>query len=279
MYGATPGPPPKAKKKLARDEIVALVLAPSAIAAFVFSLFAVLFGRAPAATLMLIAFGASASVVGIHAAEDHRCSVYLLGFCSAAWCLATSLGLLSQELALSEYWRLRETNSYANVLPTERAAGFADAGKVSFADGATLDVSKAIGFKDASTYCVAPVVDTLQGAFVQFWAVGVDCCPERGGFTCDDAWNPLARSGVVVQDASGEYAAAIKMAEAAYSIASADKHLLVRWVVDPEMVELDYWRVGVAILLGAMLLFPVAFGMAAMLLSAWLHGFSTFFFR
>lgn len=151
--------------------------------------------------------------------------------------------------------------------------------QVSFADGTTLDMDKALGYKDVDTFCVAPIVDELGSPLVQFWAVGVNCCDARGGFECDDAWSPKARSGVVVHDDTGEYAAAIKMAQAAYSIASPEKYLLVRFVIDPETVEMNYWRVGVAFLFAGTLVSAVIFGLGALGVNLLLRGYASAFFR
>ena len=36
-------------------------------------------------------------------------------------------------------------------------------------------------------YCVAPILDPSSTTRVEFWAVGMDCCAERGDFQCGDA--------------------------------------------------------------------------------------------
>jgi hypothetical protein len=170
-----------------------------------------------------------------------------------------------------------ENRSYLNVLPTEPAEAHADAGKIVFAHTSRVDTSRAVGFKSGSTYCVAPILDDTQGDRVEYWAAGVDCCPARGDFNCDDSWNPKARSGVVILDtstgdasiSSGDssfgftlfrsrrdyYLKAVREAESNFLLTSADYPLFVRWVGDPQMIQDDYWRNGVGYLVATICIY------------------------
>ena len=48
----------------------------------------------------------------------------------------------------SIYWLYHDSHAYANVLPSEPAAGYLDAGKLVFADEAHIDARRGMGFKD-----------------------------------------------------------------------------------------------------------------------------------
>lgn len=167
---------------------------------------------------------------------------------------SSAAGFIAFEKAYQHYWCLHERNSYVNVLATEPAAQFADAGKVVFADGTRIDSQRSLGYKDGKTFCVAPVMDEQSGGAVEFWAVGNDCCQVRGSFWCDDAWNYKARAGVVYQDVTGQFMAAVRQAEAAFELAASAEPLLVRWVKEPERVEWNHRVIGNAILISCFLI-------------------------
>lgn len=189
------------------------------------------------------------------ATDENTWRQYCWGLCVLALGLATGVGLFTYNQFLGNYWHSRDSHSYANVLPSEDAAGYADAGKLAFADEARLDTSRALGYKDADIFCVAPILDEVPLKEIQFWAVGVDCCERRGTFDCDDAWDPDARSGVVVvspdRNWHDQYALAVRQAEQAFKLASAPEPVFVRWVVDPDRVTRNYFRFGVGILIVA----------------------------
>merc|ERR1719379_3254457 len=194
-----------------------------------------------------------------------------LGLLSLFAILFSSLcGQYNYWMHMFPYWSYDENRSYQNVLPTEPAEAHSDAGKIVFAHTARVDTTRAVGFKSGSTYCVAPILDDTQLDRVEYWAAGVDCCPARGDFNCDESWNPKARSGVVILDtsagdasiSSGDtsvgwsifssrrdyYLKAVREAESNFMLTSADYPLFVRWVGDPQMVQDDYWRNGVGYL-------------------------------
>lgn len=155
----------------------------------------------------------------------------------------------------AHYWFSANGGAYVNVVPTEPATGYADAGKIVFSDESKVDVRRALGYRDRLTYCVAPISDGTLSASVQFWATGMDCCSARGSFTCDDTFNTKARSGFVIRDVSEHrrdqhyyYMKAVRQAEAVFGITSTDP-IFVRWVKDPEKMETNYWRTGFGVLL------------------------------
>jgi len=243
-----------------------LYVLPCLTSAVIFILFLNVYHRAPHVVIELtialfVTFAASAALT-----RDIPFRFYVSLFCLIALFSSFAIGLLADAVAITEYWFLRDSNAYANVLPSELAAAYADAGKIVFADGSRIDVNRALGYRDTATFCVAPVVDDLvEPAAIQYWAVGKDCCSARGSFDCDDAWNAKAHSGIKVDDeVAAGFAEALRMAEVAYSITSAEKPLLVRWVADPETIELNYWRFGTAVILGGLLVQQLALALGVL---------------
>lgn len=187
------------------------------------------------------------------------------------------LGNYNYSTHLFQYWSYDENAAYTNVLPTEPAAALSDAGKIIFSSTARVDTSRALGFKVDTVYCVAPILDNTQMDRVEFWAAGIDCCPARGDFTCDDTWDPKSKSGVVILGASAGdadsargsvglglqlwhpirdyYMKAVHTAEAAYSMTSSKEPMFIRWVRDPQAVQDDYWRSGVGFLVASVCIY------------------------
>merc|ERR1719401_1948671 len=224
--------------------------------------FALAYHRHKLATWALLFFAAVALLVLVNWLKDEKWQFYIVALCLVALVAATFLGVFTYLEFLGKYWNARGSHSYANVLPSEDAAGYADAGKLVFADEARLDVSRALGYKDVNVYCVAPVLDDSPLTEVQFWAVGVDCCDRRGSFDCDDAWDSDARSGVVVSPLRhwhAQYALAVQQAEHAFELASTQQPVFVRWVVDPDKVTRNYFRFGMGVLIVA----TVAYGVVS----------------
>lgn len=184
-------------------------------------------------------------------------------FCIALLCLTLEIfgmisGYVTYDTVLKRYRFFDDAWFYTNVLPSDNALGYVDAGKIVFADEAKLDFGHTIGFKDKTVYCVTPVLDdTGLAGKVQFWAAGTDCCGPRSGFVCDDAWDPKARAGLVMNEETHStfqgsirenYMDAIRQAEVAYGLSSADEPVLVRWVVDPNKVQENLWSMGFGML-------------------------------
>lgn len=190
--------------------------------------------------------------------------------CLVASVFASVLGYYNYHTNMFAYWSLEMNGEYFNVLPTQLAEAHADAGKIVFSDNTRVDTTRGTGYKNGAVYCVAPILDDVPVGKVQFWAVGTDCCAARADFNCDDAWSSKARSGVVVLDSNSwmpsqrdQYLQAIKIAESTFEIVSAKNPMLVRWVLDPEVIQDDYWRTGVGFLVAELsiyLLVSILFG-------------------
>lgn len=165
------------------------------------------------------------------------------------------LGLFSYYQWMNHYWRYQESRVYTDVTPIEKAAAHSDAGTIVFTEDARVDATKALGYKATKVYCVAPILDDSSAADVEFWAAGVDCCSQRADFNCDDAWDPEAKSGVVILDNGSilpsnfdYYMKAVRQAEAAYGIVAAKQPLFVRWVTDPVKIEEEFKENGITFL-------------------------------
>lgn len=210
--------------------------------------------------------------------ESHtaRASIIIAMWMLAAVVMGTLVGLFSYDCCIGEYWLSQRLEARENVLPSEPAGAYANAGEIVFADEARVDASKSVGFKDSSTYCVAPVASDAPLDTVQFWAAGMDCCGARGSFVCDDSWNPKAHAGVVIlnvsnhlmrSDTYAKYLKAIKLAEVTYAIASVKEPILVRWVANPDQVQLNVWRAGFGVLLAAIIVAALVCGLQAFAMS------------
>ena len=70
-------------------------------------------------------------------------------------------------------------------------------GKLIFSLDARVDTARSLGYKAKTVFCVAPIIDYATDS-VEYWAAGSNCCGQRADFSCDDVWNPKARSGVVM---------------------------------------------------------------------------------
>ncbi|CAE7580943.1 CELF4 [Symbiodinium natans] len=162
---------------------------------------------------------------------------------------------------VAKYNEYQQMASYVNVDPSvDKGSSFMDAGAIYFKDGSSVDLTKAIAFRNGLTYCVAPIYsDPLEGTgnerktaagFVvpksrtlDFWAVGTDCCGTTGTpFQCHDATSPFARSGlrIVEDNHKAMYQLAVQEWTATTGI-PAKNPLFFQWVVDP-IAEQEHYR-------------------------------------
>lgn len=162
---------------------------------------------------------------------------------------------------------LEDLRVITNVLPSQPAESHGDAVALTFAQGTTVDDTKAVGLKmiegGPHTYCAAPILDDSQGERVEYWAIGVDCCEGVLSFNCGDAANPLNLQGLVVPDptSSGDilwssfdkylaaplgrrhlFTQAIKQAEALHGVTSAKDPMLLEWkAFDYATLKAERW--------------------------------------
>lgn len=204
---------------------------------------------------------------------------YLGIVCMIATFAGAILGFYCYHSYVFQFNSYEERRMYANVLASEPASTKVDAGKMVFSADARVDISKSVGFKHGSFYCVAPILDEDMDTRVEYWAAGVDCCSYRGDFNCDDAWDPKARSGAVIFEDSSELIAserpffvkARQEAEAAYNLASTDDAIFLKWTRDPDAVQDQYWKSAMGFLAFAVcvyLVVSILFGVGLAFLSS-----------
>jgi hypothetical protein len=165
-------------------------------------------------------------------------SLFLFGSCVLAWVLAFAFGSFNYTLA-GQLRIYEQLYYYVDVNPSQvPGREVQDAGRLFFAAGSHVDVSKAMSFKAASTYCVAPVVSnvTVERPSFDFWAVGLDCCGTQGSdFRCGaDLHSRKAAAGLRDLDEGprGYYRLAVQSAEASYNI-RAEHPVFLLWMPDP----------------------------------------------
>lgn len=137
------------------------------------------------------------------------------------------------------------THTYYNVVPNQPANSVADAGKLTFASEAFVDVTQSAGVitEDGSIYCAAPIRDGTGISRLQFWAVGTGCCEALGKFTCDEVSNSDAHAGVIVFDNNNyfapsrftHYEKAREKAQATFALQSVSSVAYVRWVMEGDL--------------------------------------------
>lgn len=245
-------------------ESAGLILVPTLAFGLVVTLFMNVYYKAAHVVMFLLFVGIGVCVVQVLKTLRERVSQYeapntfgryVSMLTLAAIVLAWPIGMHVYQDYVRQYWYVRNSNIFTNVLPSEAAAGYRDAGKLLFAEGTRVDVQKAVGYKDVDVYCVAPILDDMQADRVQFWAAGLNCCDQRGSFDCDDAWNPKAKGGITLKVDEDIFLKAVKQAQAQYNLASAEDIIFLRWVVDPEQVEQNYWNVARAWTIGSTVVF------------------------
>jgi len=242
------------------------VLLPTLTLAILCAFFATVYHWAPALVFLLVIICVGAGIMQWRQSlrEQNPLRFYVALECLAAVAAGVAVGWLVYDRFLAFYWYSVESHVYTNILPTEPATGYIDAGKLVFADDSVVNKNHSVGFKDHRVFCVAPIIEDPAAVLalgepqaVHFWAVGLDCCGARGAFSCDDSWDWRARSGFVVRshEMHAQYVEAAQQAEAAFGLpAPMGEQLFVRWVRDPERLELNYWRSGAGLLFAAVVL-------------------------
>lgn len=226
--------------------------------------------------IVLGCFMISFAFVIINSSRKQPGSWYLfLGFLSLFACISgTFAGMYNHHNHMFYYCSYDTKREYLNVLPSEPADGHVDAGKMVFSIDARVDVTRSVGFKSGSWYCVAPILDETTGTRVEYWAAGTNCCTARADFSCDASLDWRAKSGCVILKSSDilddwidtefeMYKKAIKEAQATYGFVSSDDALLMRWVDHPIEFMESYYTAAVSFVFGstmAYFLFSVVVG-------------------
>jgi hypothetical protein len=275
MYGANP--PPMKNGRSMRGNAAAGVAVLATLPWLMFSLIVCLFSFvynefAPVVwALVLCCLGLAILLSGLYFVS-RRLAHLALGFLCLTGCTVGILvGMLVHESYMGEHSRLERGARYHNVQPAELATSHADAVFLSFSVGSAIDTMHAVGFKKSDeTYCAAPILDgTEADNNVQYWAVGLNCCLERGDFECDDAKDPKARGGIVISEDDENiehYKTAISEVEEAHGLAAPKTALFLRWTTDPNKVIDNLWSSGVDLIAVSLILYllisvVIAFGL------------------
>jgi len=165
--------------------------------------------------------------------------------------LAVLTGNSNYSTNMRPYYDMRNLNEYVNIsTKTMRGQQLMDAGIINFESGTQLDITRSMGFKSDTVYCVAPITsgdlsanDTL--ATYDFWAVGTECCSgSQADFHCSGFRLREPRGGLrVLGDSSRAfYRLAVQQAEAAYKI-KAVHPLFFTWTSNPHDA-VDGWQIA-----------------------------------
>lgn len=206
----------------------------------------------PAVTWLLVFLGVCvvflAGLMAVQARKKDRDPMWYT-FATIALALAVVLAVILGDMNFSynmqPFYDIENLNTYPSVNPArEKGQQLMDAGRVYFADGAMLDMRKAMGFKNLDLFCVTPIVHGEdQLASYDFWAVGINCCSGvSADFRCGEFNNPHARSGLRLMrdDQRPFFRLAVQQAEAAYNI-KATHPLFFYWMQDP-VAEMNAYR-------------------------------------
>jgi len=235
--------------------LMVFVVVPWVLFAVVLTMFTYVYYHHPAVCWGLLAFAAACSTLTCMSSYRDgppQTSYAALGvLCLFALVFAALTGLYNYEKHMAPFWTYDESREYTNVLPSEPAASFLDAGKIQFAQSARVDTTESVGYKHGDTYCVAPIKDANSGSRVEFWAVCVNQCGGRRDFRCDDSGDPNARGAVTLNDHGNflpsqmkYFERAVKEAEASFDLVSASEPMFVRWTADPDTYQKNMFDSG-----------------------------------
>lgn len=229
-----------------------LVLLPLLEFVILVSLFLFLHYKFPTLTWSVVfacLLGSCVMVVLSLLARSNLGFYFALGIsCIVACVLATLLGIFGYHQFMRDFWWMSTGRHYTSLDATTPAASRGDASWLHFNNGTKVDSARSVGFRDGAVYCAAPVLNAATATRVHYWAVGKDCCQKRSSFACDDAADLGASSAVVLMEGTSPFTAqetldhvhylrAIRQAEAAFDLVSADGALLLKWVRDPKAIS------------------------------------------
>lgn len=191
----------------------------------------------------------------------------LLAFtCAASTALGWGMGQYDRSKYLYRYLVYERSPAHADVLPASSPGGYRDAGYLTFSDDTHVDATMGLGYRSGELWCVAPVT---QGSYVtlpavaNYWAVGTNCCRERGFFECGPVdqtqTNPgglvVLNMGSWVEQDAAMYERAAAAAAETYGLTMPDSPIFVQWGVEPESVLPSMYSDASSFALWAVMLF------------------------
>mmetsp|Transcript_44410 Transcript_44410/g.96519 ORF Transcript_44410/g.96519 Transcript_44410/m.96519 type:complete len:292 (-) Transcript_44410:126-1001(-) len=183
--------------------------------------------------------------------------------------ISVPVGISIESQYMAEYWRLDAGASYKNLRASEAGAAHQDATMLHFVAGTAVVLDKSLGYmKAGNVFCVAPIASGTITTSPQFWAVGEDCCDQRGGFTCNDAEDKSALTAIVVSSGKERYTDAVRMAESVYGLGPfAGQPVLVHWTKDASGYRDGLWWSATILVVCASLVHLLASGFAGAILT------------
>eukprot|EP00425_Heterocapsa_triquetra_P032593 CAMPEP_0195103270 /NCGR_PEP_ID=MMETSP0448-20130528/71660_1 /TAXON_ID=66468 /ORGANISM="Heterocapsa triquestra, Strain CCMP 448" /LENGTH=325 /DNA_ID=CAMNT_0040138917 /DNA_START=115 /DNA_END=1092 /DNA_ORIENTATION=- len=168
--------------------------------------------------------------------------LFLLGTVFATWLAAMVVGRYNFA-TIAPYYHMGTMNTYVDVDPARTTgAAVMDAGRILFVQGTHLNISRSMGFRSSSMYCVAPIVAappaggnaSAEPLSYDFWAVGVGCCSgQQADFKCGEAdWYAGAGMRLLDDGQRPYFQMAVQQAEATFGITSTHP-VFLRWTKDP----------------------------------------------
>jgi len=216
--------------------------------------------------IMCLLLGVLFIVIGV---QGGRNSQFALGFLLAsAVAMAVPVGLLIQDSFMKEYWKLNEGATYHFMNPQDPGSWHADASIIEFMEGSFLD-DRTVGYMEVGrVYCVTPVSANQMSPAPTYWAAGENCCSERGHFTCGDAKDSNARSGIVIKDTTGNYATAVRVASSVYGMSLGNTTpTFVAWTKNAQDSVDSHWNSAAATVVVASIMHLLLSFAAALLLN------------
>mmetsp|Transcript_2442 Transcript_2442/g.4827 ORF Transcript_2442/g.4827 Transcript_2442/m.4827 type:complete len:466 (+) Transcript_2442:103-1500(+) len=168
--------------------------------------------------------------------EDNKVTDQFLVFLSCFVFILAVLGVVVGYLGFESYTKpyhiAINSRYYENVMPSENPKAKMDASMIQFAPGARVDTTKALGYRDGTLYCVAPIIGVNTERFVGYWAAGVNCCGSRGDFRCDEVSDFSVHGGLIVPPIK-QYMAGAAQAASQYDLSIPDEPVFIKWTSDP----------------------------------------------
>jgi len=243
-----PYAPPKKVSVTKPLDFLVIVLLPWLIFSLVVALFAFSYQDfAPLVWALVAASGLLGFLFISMGATRRKSAQIVLGFLIVASVgLALPIGLHLVSHYMADFFAVDGGATYHGVSPTAPGASYLDASAVEFTHGAYTDTQHSVGYmKFGTVYCVAPIF-SAGGTRTppSFWAVGKDCCEQKGKFTCGDVTNTAAHSGVRVEGDREDFVNAARMAAATYrnlTSAKTEDMVFLRWTADAVAYKEKLW--------------------------------------
>lgn len=167
--------------------------------------------------------------------------------CGIAVLAGIGFGYYNYHWNLIHFYQMQDLKAYPAVdASVEHGQNLMDAGRLYFAHGNKLDITRGWHFKHGTIYCVAPVIGGQglpETGSYDFWAVGKDCCVESSSdFRCGDWDKPHARGGLRLMELRDRpfYELAVEQAKTNYKLI-ADHPIFFEWFEEP-LHRVNEWR-------------------------------------